>query len=230
MIIEIWSDYVCPFCYIGKRKLEKALEKYTGDYEIVYKAYQLDPNAKTEAQLSTNDVLAKKYNLTLEKVRQMNESVRQHALTVGLNYKFDGMHYPNTFNAHRLVSYAKTKGLDQALSERLFKAHFIEGLNIGLNETLLELASEIGLNDVEDVLNSNGYAEAVQTDIKEAREIQIQGVPFFVFNRKYAISGAQPLEVFENTIRKISSEQPKKSPFQTLGDQGDVCGDDGCER
>ena len=207
MKIEIWSDYVCPFCYIGKRKLEQALQNFTGDYEIVYKAYQLDPTARTEDNLQTNEVLAKKYNMTLEKVSDMNENIKKHALEVGLKYNFDGMHYPNTFMAHRLVSYAATKGLDNDLAEELFKAHFIESKNIGLKETLIKISKEINLDGAEEVLNYNQYENVVNTDIKEARDFQIQGVPFFVFNRKYAISGAQPLKVFEDTIKQVHSEE-----------------------
>lgn len=229
MKIEIWSDYVCPFCYIGKRRLEQALSDFPGEVEIIYKAFQLDPEAKTEDNLSINEVLAKKYRVSIEKAKDMNKNVASQAKLVGLNFNYENMKYPNTFMAHRLVHYASTKGLDKNLSERLFKAHFIENLNIGLKETLVKLAQDIGLDGAFEILASNQFSEEVKFDINEARDIQIQGVPFFVFNRKYAISGAQPLKVFQDTIKKVYEEENKQSPFKIIGDDGGVCNDDGCE-
>lgn len=229
MKIEIWSDYVCPFCYIGKRKLEQALSDFSGETEIIFKAFQLDPGVKTEDNLSINEVLAKKYRVSIEKAKEMNNNVANQAKLVGLNFNYEKMKYPNTFFAHRLVHYASTKGLDKELSERLFKAHFIENLNIGLKGTLVQLSKEVGLDGSLEVLESNQFSEEVKFDLQEARDIQIQGVPFFVFNRKYAISGAQPLKVFQDTIKKVYEEENKQSPFKIIGKDGGVCNDDGCE-
>jgi len=209
MKIEIWSDFVCPFCYIGKRKLEQALENFDSNVEITYKAFQLDPSAKTEDNLQIDEVLAKKYNMSIEKAREMNNNVAANAKSVGLDYNFDGMAYPNTFLAHKLMKYAESKNLDKALAEKLFEAHFIKTKNIGLKETLIELANEVGLTNASEVLDNNNFNNDVEFDINEARSFGISGVPFFVFNRKYAISGAQPLKVFEDTIKKVFEEETK---------------------
>lgn len=227
MKIEIWSDYVCPFCYIGKRRLELALKEANIDAEIVYKAYQLDPYAKTEANLSAHEALAKKYGITTTKAKQMNENVKEQAKTVGLNYNIEDMQYPNTLLAHRLVKFAETKGLDKELAEAFFKAHFIDAKNIGLKDTLVELARKVGLDNVDEVLNSDIYSSDVVLDIKEAKDIGVRGVPFFVINRKYAISGAQPLNVFQDSLKQIYAEE--KSSLKTFGDDDGTCTDDGCE-
>lgn len=211
MKIEVWSDYVCPFCYIGKRRLEEALEE-TGlkeKTEVVFKAFELDPNSPDASDESMQAVLAKKYGMSLEEAKKMTDNVKVQAKTVGLDYDFDKMTPANTFRAHRLAKLAEQEGIGAELSERLLQAYFIEGQKIGTNDVLLDLAEGVGLarDRVKEVLEGDEFTEEVRYDIAEAGKIGVRGVPFFVINRKYAISGAQPAETFAEALRKVAAEE-----------------------
>lgn len=212
MKIEIWSDVVCPFCYIGKRRLEEALANFehADKVEVIWKSFQLDPNQITNPNISAVEDLARKKGWTQEYASDASESVADMAAEDGLFYDFEKAIPANTFNAHRLLQFAKTKGLGSVLKEALLKAYFIEGKNVDDSETLLALAAENGLatEETREVLsNPKSFREEVQNDIAEARELSISGVPFFVIDRKYGISGAQPLGAFTNALQKASEEQ-----------------------
>jgi predicted DsbA family dithiol-disulfide isomerase len=211
MKIEIWSDYVCPFCYIGKRRLEEAL-KETGleeNAEVVFKAFELDPNSPATSDKTMQEVLAQKYGTSVAEAKNMTDNVSVQAQSVGLNYNFDKMAPANTFNAHRLAKLAEQQGLGAQASERLLKAYFIDAEKIGTEDVLLRLAEEVGISRerAQKVLDSDEFAEEVKADIAEAKQIGVQGVPFFVINRKYAISGAQPAEAFAEALRKVAEEE-----------------------
>ncbi|KIL42694.1 DsbA family oxidoreductase [Jeotgalibacillus soli] len=215
MKVEIWSDYVCPFCYIGKRRFEEALSQFShrDEVEVVYKSFQLDPNAKRDPDQDVHDVLAGKYGMSREKAKTMNEQVAQQAKEVGLDYYFDRMIHTNTYDAHRLAHYAAEQGKMKELTERLLKAYFTDSLHIGDHETLARLASEVGLDQEKAlaVLGSDNYKEHVQNDVQEAGRIGISGVPFFVFQQKYAVSGAQPSEAFLQVLNKVWDEENEKT-------------------
>lgn len=204
MKIEVWSDFVCPFCYIGKRRLEKALElfDYRDEIEIVYRSFELDPGAPKDTESSIHELLAVKYGLSLQQAQESNRNVAQQAQTEGLTYNFDTIVPTNTFEAHRLAHYAGQQGKAKEMNERLFQAYFTDSLHIGEHETLVRLAEEVGLNGsaVRDVLEQNAYADEVREDENEARRLGIRGVPFFVLRGKYAVSGAQPLEIFQGAL------------------------------
>lgn len=204
MKIEVWSDFVCPFCYIGKRRLEKALElfDYRDEIEIVYRSFELDPGAPKDTESSIHELLAVKYGLSLQQAQESNRNVAQQAQTEGLTYNFDTIVPTNTFEAHRLAHYAGQQGKAKEMNERLFRAYFTDSLHIGEHETLVRLAEEVGLNGsaVRDVLEQNTYADEVREDENEARRLGIRGVPFFVLRGKYAVSGAQPLEIFQGAL------------------------------
>lgn len=206
MRIDIWSDYACPFCYIGKRKLEKALEEFKGkeDIEIVWRSFQLDPNAKDSTDIDMVSGLAKKYNMSIEKAQEMIDQMNNMAKEVGLNYNFKDMIETNTMKAHRLATYAKEFDLMGEMNERLLKAHFIDGINIGDIEVLGNLAEEVGLNkeDVINMLNSDKFIKEVEMDRYEAQQLEINSVPFFVFDNKYGVQGAQPTEAFIDVLKK----------------------------
>ena len=211
MKIEIWSDYVCPFCYIGKRRLEEALEQ-TGlgeKAEVVFKAFELDPNSPAVSDTLIKESLAKKYGMSVEEAKKMTDNVVDQAKTVGLNYNFDVMTPANTFNAHRLAKLAEQEGFDKTVSESLLKAYFIDGEKIGTEDVLLRIAEEAGISRdrAKAVLDSDEFANDVRMDIAEAQQIGVKGVPFFVINRKYAISGAQPAEAFANALRQAAEEE-----------------------
>ncbi|WP_102693706.1 DsbA family oxidoreductase [Rummeliibacillus pycnus] len=234
MKIEVWSDYVCPFCYIGKRELENALEKtgYKDQVEVAFKSYQLSPDAPAISEESIYENLAKKYGMSLEQAKAQTQGIKARAQEVGLAYDFEHMKPANTFKAHRLAKYAESVGKGAEMSERLMKAYFIETKEIGLTDILVDLAVEVGLERqaVEDVLNDDTFAADVLTDIQQAAQLGVRGVPFFVINNKYAISGAQPGEVFENAVRQVAEEDGLRPSLKMMGQDGKgICTDGKCE-
>jgi predicted DsbA family dithiol-disulfide isomerase len=205
MKIEIWSDIMCPFCYLGKRKLEKALAGFAhkDEVEIQWKSFQLHPGMRSEAGRSLNEYLAERKGWSLEQTRQLHERLVRAAAEMGLHYDFDRAVVANSLDAHRVIQLAKSQGLGDAMEERLFKAYFSEGKSIGDHATLIELARDAGLaeRDVESVLGDpNRFLAEVRADIREAQELGVTGVPFFVLDRKYAISGAQDVSVFQRAL------------------------------
>lgn len=212
MKVEIWSDIMCPFCYIGKRHFEEALKQLPNakDVEVVWHSFQLDPSLpKPASKLNAYQYLAERKGISYENSVSMHESVVQMAKNAGLDYHFEKAVVANSFDAHRLIQFAKTKGLGDAAEERLFKAYFTEGKNMCDAPTLLQLAKEIGLDEKEakEVINSNAYSAEVKKDIEEAYQIGVSGVPFFIFNRKYAVSGAQPSSTFLSTLKNCLEEK-----------------------
>lgn len=210
--VEIWSDIMCPFCYIGKRHFEEALKQLPNakDVEVVWHSFQLDPSLpKPASKLNAYQYLAERKGISYENSVSMHESVVQMAKNAGLDYHFEKAVVANSFDAHRLIQFAKTKGLGDAAEERLFKAYFTEGKNMCDAPTLLQLAKEIGLDEKEakEVINSNAYSAEVKKDIEEAYQIGVTGVPFFIFNRKYAVSGAQPSSTFLGTLKNCLEEK-----------------------
>ncbi|MFG6147934.1 DsbA family oxidoreductase [Halobacillus sp. B23F22_1] len=211
MKIEIWSDFVCPFCYIGKRRLEKALENLSFHTEIVidYKSFELDPEAPMNTGLTIEEKLAYKYGKSIEEAKKMTENMSQQAMESGLDFQLSNMIPTNTFKAHMVAKLAEKRGLKHEITEKLFQSVFTHGKDIGDDKTLLGIAGEVGLDirEVQEALTKNTYAEAVRQEESEAFEIGVQGVPFFVINRKYAISGAQPPEMFEKSMKKVIEEE-----------------------
>lgn len=206
MKIEIWSDIMCPFCYIGKRHLETALSQFPDQhFEIEWKSFQLDPTIVPQPGKNVYEYLAERKGMSVEESKQMHTGVVARAAEVGLDYQFEKAVISNSFDAHRLIQLAKTKGFGDAIEETFFKAYFTEGRDLNDKDTLMELCVGIGLNalDIKEVLeDETRFANAVRNDISEAQQIGVRGVPFFVFDRKYAISGAQPIEYFLQTIQK----------------------------
>jgi predicted DsbA family dithiol-disulfide isomerase len=234
MKVEIWSDVVCPFCYIGKRKFEGALEQFAhrDEVEVVWHSFQLDPTAPATVEGSTRDRLAAQFG-GRERADAMIEHVTNEAASVGLPFDFDQMRPANTFDAHRLIHLAAALGLQDAAEERLFAAHFIEGREIGDHDTLREQAAAIGLDPdaTATALASDAHADAVRADLAEAGALGISGVPFFVLDRKYGVSGAQPTETFLEVLQQVWAE---RNPLTMIGgnnatDTTDAaCTDDSC--
>ncbi|AJD91973.1 DSBA oxidoreductase [Jeotgalibacillus malaysiensis] len=232
MKIEIWSDYVCPFCYIGKRKLENALNKFEhkDQVEIVYRSFQLDPDAPKNATEDTISALAKKYGMSYDQAVEMTDNVVAQAKEVGLDYDFSKMKRTNTQDAHRLTHFAAEHGKDQQITEKLLSAYFLESKHIGDHDQLVAIAEEVGLDTekAREVLTSDQYTEEMTADIQKAAQIGVSGVPFFVLENKYAISGAQPDEVFTQALEKVW-EETNQSPLVNVGGQGNACTDDSCD-
>lgn len=216
---------MCPFCYIGKRRFENALEqfKHKDAVEIVWKSYQLDPTMKSNTGQSLYNYLADRKGISLEQSEQMHQQMTDMAKELGLEYNFDKAVIANSFDAHRLSHLAKENGLQDELEEALFKAYFTEGKNIADKDTLTSLASAIGLNTeaVKQTLESDKYAQQVKHDIYEANQIGVRGVPYFVLADKYAVSGAQHTETFLDALNQTWNE----AEAVTL--DGPACGPDG---
>jgi predicted DsbA family dithiol-disulfide isomerase len=232
MKVEIWSDVMCPFCYIGKRKFEKALEGFSNhdNIEIVWKSFQLNPDMKTEPGKNISQYLAEVKGWSLDYAKQMNDQVSAMAAKEGLQYNLDKAVVANSFHAHRFVQLAKKKGKGDAAEEQLFKAYFTDGKNIADHTVLIELGKAIGLDpeELKDMLDSNKYAEEVQRDIYESRQVGARGVPFFVFNQKFAVSGAQDSQVFLNALNKSWAEFEKENSKEKISiGEGPVCTPEG---
>jgi len=215
MKVEVWSDIMCPFCYIGKRNYEKAVEQFAAkeDIELVWKSYQLDPEIPTEGSkdMDIYEYLSSRKGISKPQVQAMHAQVTEMAKNAGLDYHLEKSVMANSFKAHRVVAFAKEKGLGDLAEERLFNATFIAGRDFGDTEVLKEIGGEIGLSadDVDEALTNDLYAYQVNSDINEAREIGVTGVPFFVFDRKYAVSGAQAPQSFLQTLEKAHEEWAK---------------------
>jgi predicted DsbA family dithiol-disulfide isomerase len=216
MKVEIWSDVMCPFCYIGKRKFEKALEQFPQKdrVEIEWKSFQLNPDMKTEPGKSINDYLAEVKGWEPAYAEEVNNHVTKIAAEVGLEYNMDKAVVANSFDAHRFVQYAKTQGKGDEAEEQLFKAYFTDGKNTSDHATLIQLGTEIGLDPaaIARTLAGTDFGDHVRKDIYEAQQVGARGVPFFVLDRKYAVSGAQPSETFLDALEKSFGEWEKANP------------------
>lgn len=205
MQVEIWSDVVCPFCYIGKRKFEAALEEFPqkDNIQILWKSFQLDPEASSMG-VDYQKNLSERKGWSPEQTREITGNVTNMAAEVGLTFHFDQAIAANSFDAHRFSHFAQEHGLQGAAEEALFKAHFTDGKNIADRALLAELGVSIGFDSTEvaNMLEGSMYSDAVQNDIDEASQLRVSGVPFFVFDRKYAVSGAQSSAVFLQTLEK----------------------------
>jgi predicted DsbA family dithiol-disulfide isomerase len=210
MLVEIWSDVVCPWCYIGKRRFERALAQFDGrdEVEVEWRSFQLNPDQPRGAVDDHDGYLARKMGATREQVAQMNARLVGLAAAEGLDYHFETYRVINTIDAHRILHLAKAHGLGNEAHERLLRAQLVEGQHLEDPATLARLASEIGVDEAEaaGVLATGGYAESVALDFDEARALGIDAVPFFVFDRRYGIPGAQPSEVFLSALRQVRDE------------------------
>ena len=233
MRIDIWSDVVCPWCYIGKRRLEKALAdfEHADDVEVVWHSFQLDPGAPREATESVPEMLGRKYGGGPEAGRQMVDRTEAVAAEEGLIFRLHQAQRANTVDAHRLLHLALETGgpaLQGRLKERLLAAYFTEARNVADHDVLREVAVAAGLDParVDAVLASDEYAADVQADIDRAHAYGATGVPFFVVDEKYGVSGAQPAEVFDQVLRRAWAE--REPSLQMVGGNDDACGPDGC--
>jgi len=230
MEVKIWSDVRCPFCYIGKRKFEMALEKFPhkAKVKVIWQSFELDPNLKTNAGISAIEHLSEAKGISKSQAEGMQEHVANIAKEVGIDFNSKNTVVANSFNAHRLIQLAKTKGLGNEIEEALFKAYFAEGRNIDDKEILLKTGVSIGLDEseVKEIFSSDVYTKEVRKDEMQAQSIGINGVPFFVLNNKYAVSGAQSPETFLEVLEQTWEEMEKEnSPL--IITEGESCSADG---
>lgn len=220
MKIEIWSDIICPYCYIGKRKFETALSQFPNkdNVHVEWKSFQLAPDLKTQPDKNAFQYMGEQRGISVEQTQGMTSRVTQLAKQAGLEYNFDKTIAANTFNAHRFAHFAKQDGKQDEAEEVLFRSFFIDGKNIDDYQTLIQLGAETGLDTatLKTALENDSYAGDVRADISEAQQLGVSGVPFFVFNRKLAVSGAQESTTFLETLEKAYAAWRKENPETTL--------------
>ena len=228
--VDVWSDVVCPWCYIGKRRLEAALSRFPhrDDVEVVWRAFELDPGAPRVRQTSSVEHLSQKYGRTQAQAREMMAQVAKTAAVDGLELHLEHARSGNTFDAHRLIHLAAERGVQDAVKERFMKGYFTEQQAIGEPEVLARLASEAGLDAVEirDVLASDRYAAEVRAEEDAARKLAISGVPFFVLGGTIGVSGAQPSGALLGAIEQAWAATAKEAKGDDA--EGAACGPDGC--
>ncbi|MFC3157619.1 Predicted dithiol-disulfide isomerase, DsbA family [Chryseobacterium arachidis] len=231
MKIEIWSDVMCPFCYIGKNNFEQALEKlpFKDQVEVEWKSFQLDPALDPKETKTTFEYFREKKGFPEAQAQQMIGQVKQMGAGAGIDFKFEKALITNTFSAHQLLHLAKKYNKANEMEEALFIAHFIDGKNVGDLETLLSIAGSLGIDkdEAKQVLMSEEFSSDVNQDILEAKNNGITGVPFFILNGKYAVSGAQPVELFASALQQTYDETV--TPLKNLSDNRASCDTDGCE-
>ena len=241
MRVEIWSDVACPWCYIGKARFEQGLADFPhkDEVEVVYRSFELDPN-RPEGQVEpVIGMLAKKYGMSEAQAREAEQRVADNAHSEGLEYVFEGRDSGNTFDIHRLLHFAKAEGVQNELIDLTYRANFAEERSVFDRVRLLELAADAGLNRAEAAAvldDPTAYADEVRQDEREAHELGATGVPFFVLDRRYGVSGGQPAEVFRQALEeawRTRPEAPKLASVPGLGAEdvaqsGEVCGPDGC--
>ncbi|MGI8547595.1 MAG: DsbA family oxidoreductase [Gemmatimonadaceae bacterium] len=233
MNIEIWSDIACPWCYVGKRRFERALGSFThrDAVDVVWRSFELDPTAKRKYQQSQAELLAAKYGVPLDQAKAMDANMTAEAKKEGLEFRFDRVQVGNTFDAHRLIHFAATEGKRDAMVERLFRAYLTDGEAIGETDVLVRLGTEVGLNAgaVREVVESTAFADEVRADEERARAFGISGVPFFAIDERYGVSGAQPPEMLLDALRQAWSEMVA-SPAATsiASSSSDGCEDGSC--
>ena len=241
MRIDIWSDVVCPFCYLGKRNLELALAQFEhrDQVEVVWHSFELDTTAHEDPEMSLAQKVASKYGMSLEQAEESQRDIARRSAEVGLEFNWEIAKYGNTFDAHRLIHLATSQGLASQAQEAFKKAYFTQGRSVEDRDSLREIASEIGLAsaDVERVLASDEFADAVRADERTARELGINGVPFFLLEYKWAINGAQPVDSILAALKQVWDElhpeprfmKPVVIPPVPGSEDASVCGPEGCE-
>ncbi len=235
MKVEIWSDVVCPWCYVGKRQWEDALSRFghADRVEVVWRSFELDPRAPDRVELPMREVLKRKYGMSDDQARAANRRITDVAAGLGLEYHLDEVQLGNSFDAHRLVHLAAGQGLGDAMKERLFAAYFTEGSSIGDHDRLVALAAEVGLDPelVRSTLSGDRFAADVRADEARAAALGVSGVPFFVIDEAYGVSGAQPAEALLSALEQAWSESHPVAAVAANGpgapDPGG-CGDGVC--
>ena len=207
--VDVWSDVACPWCYLGKRRLETAIAQSSEDVAVVWHSFQLDPTIPHGEHTPHAQALAKKFNTTPERIGEMNQRLIDLGAAEGLEYRFDLYMQANTRDAHRLIHFAQERGLGNQMKDRLMRAQFTEGAIVDDADVLAGLAAEVGLDagEVLAMLATDQYDDAVQADIDEAAALGATGVPFFVFDRAFAVSGAQPVRTFADALRRSAERQ-----------------------
>lgn len=230
MLLEVWSDVACPWCWVGKRRLEGALARFehASSVQVMWRAFELDPSAPPLREGDYVERLARKYGQSRANAQAMIDRMVETGAREGLRFDFTKARGGNTLLAHRLLHLARERGLQGEVKERMFRAYFSEGAAIGLPDVALSLAVEAGLDpdDASALIASDQYTHEVRADQREAHALGVDGVPFFLFDRRYAVAGAQPAELLLQALERAWSERSSAEPAD--GAAGPACGPDGC--
>jgi predicted DsbA family dithiol-disulfide isomerase len=228
--VEIWSDVICPWCYIGKRRFEKALAgfQHRDSVEVAYRSFQLDPTAPRSESLDAVQTLSAKHGIPEAQARAAMARVEEVARSEGLEYRLNATRTGNTLDAHRVLQLAAERGLQDAVLERLYRGHFLEGASVFDHDGLVRLAADAGLDPAEvgRVLEDGAYADAVGADVLQARSLGVTGVPFFVVDRRYGVAGAQPAEVLGSVLQRAWDYAHPVELVRSGG--GEACDDESC--
>ncbi|NGP88849.1 DsbA family oxidoreductase [Fodinibius halophilus] len=232
MKVEIWSDVMCPFCYIGKHRFDQALEQfeYSDRIDIEWRSFLLNPDMETDTEATITEHLAESKGISVAKAKQMGEGVTKMAAEEGLEFNMDTIVVANSFNAHRLVQWAKTHDLGHDAEELLFKNYFTEGANIDDLGTLVEIAGQLDLdtNEARNILDGDKFSNIVKHDYQTAQGMNIQGVPLFLFDRKFVVSGAQETSTFLSALKQgWNNWLEKQQEIQDADIEGVICGPNG---
>ncbi len=233
MKIEIFSDFTCPFCYIGKRELERAIDLagYTGQVEIEYKAFQIAPDTPRKNAPMLYEGMAEKFDSTLEEVKGMTKNIAVRAAEVGLHYNFEEMKTAHTEKAHRLAKWVRQFSKESAYTEALMRGYFLEGKDVNDSKFLLTVieALDLDVNLAKEVIKSNDFSEALDKDRYDAKQLGVQSVPFFVFENRYGIKGAEPTEVFVRTLHQAAEIAGIQPVLKMTGDGESSCAAGECK-
>ena len=232
--IDIWTDFVCEYCYIGKKELQRAIEKLNlnTQTEVQYKAFELMPDAQVQPKQKMVEVMSKMIGKPVPIIEEMLKGPIESAESLGITIRYDDLFAQNTNKAHRVAKYAAELGKANEYTEALFYSIFTENKFLADTDTLVEVTEKLGLesNKVREIADDeNRYKVEVMQDMELARMYRVTGVPFYVFNDKYAVSGAQPMEVFVQVLEKLQDELGLKPKLQVIGQEGTICGPNGCD-
>jgi predicted DsbA family dithiol-disulfide isomerase len=232
MQVEIWSDVVCPWCYIGKRRFERALEEFphTDEVTVTYRSFELDPGAPAERAGSHTEHLARTYGITVERAEQMHTHMTEVAAADGIEFRFDLLRGGNTFDAHRLLHLARAHGRQLELKELLLRATFTEGQPVADKDVLVRIAGEAGIptEEAQAMLASDAYSDDVRADEQQAARYGITGVPFFVVDGKYGVSGAQPSDALLQVLERAYAESTPLTLVSGAAGNAAACDGDAC--
>lgn len=217
--VDIWSDVQCPWCYIGKRKFEDGAAQFHGEIEVEYHSFELAPDVPLDYEGSTYDFASERKGIPVAEVKEMLARITGVAATAGLDFDYEHVHQTNTIKAHELLHFAKSQGLQLELTERLLKAYFMEGQHLGHDDVLADLAADVGLDRGEAIaaLQAHTFLADVKADVAEAEAYGIQGVPFFVIDGKYGVSGAQSPATFTNVLEQARDKRAEPAAVDVEG-------------
>lgn len=231
MKVDIWSDIRCPFCFVGKKKFEKALSQFPSSdkIELVWHSFQLDPSLVTQPETNPYEYFSKAKGISIEQAKSMHEHAKKAGREAGIDFNFDNSKVANSLKGHLLIQLAKTKNLANEVEEALFEAQFLNGKNIDDDETIVEIGKSVGLaeNEIRETLNSDEMRYMVSQDQQLANKLGINAVPFFVFNDKYGVSGAQQPELFLEVLEKSFNEFSAGDKGLKILNEGESCDVDG---